>query len=327
MSIGDIRAKGGPVQHGGAIEIKTGMQLQDTPTGADGPVTMDRTLEAGYYDFEYVNSSDPNHTVTLTVTGDTVIHCQYRFAAHIVAAEGLAPCPVVEVYAGPPIIPVDDVDPVPFSFRMHPRIGPDHAIDVDLTCGGCSPGGGFVFDTAAFGSIDARHLDASAGFLNPFAQDLSCLSTADPTGGQIILLARRGDIAVRSLNVSGDGSVVPGNGGCVMMRGDNVSVYEGIAANGAGIGSQGGQVYIEVSDYITGEEGQLRCSGSSETPAISARGGGMAIPGVGVYMPGAGGDVTLIPLALTSEAIDVSGVPVGTINEWFPDLTGILDYE
>ena len=329
VQIGDVRTTGGPARDGGIVEIKTGMSAEDTGTGSDA-VTADRTLLAEHYDFEYVGASDSDQPVVLTVTQDVVIRCRYLFDACIRAAEGLTECPSVEVYAGLPIVPRDDVDPVPVLFGM-PYIGA-HFVDVDLTGsdvpdeGGIdnpflpgvttegghidSSGGTFVFHTTAFGPLGAGHLTASAGL------DLYSIDAPAANGGEIILLARKGDITVQSLDVSGGGGLLQGgDGGLIMMRGDNISVQDGVTATGAGMSGNGGQVYMEALNYSTGEAGRVYCSGGSDGSAINASGTAY------------GGDVTLIPNTLDPEEIAVWGTITGTVNVWFPpDLTE-LEYE
>ncbi|MFC1634640.1 hypothetical protein ACFL5Z_07330 [Planctomycetota bacterium] len=336
LLVNDMLATGGPGHPGGTIEVKTGMYL-DTGTGAHGAVTADRILAAGEYHFEYIN--DPNDyeiDLTLTVTGDVVILCKYLFAANIQAAEGLSVCPNIEIYTGPPVVPEDDDDPVALVFGLHDFLGAYHFVNVNLTGimepenpgpgippipipgqGGNhinAPGGICRFYTTAFGDITIGHLNASAGIADMFSYD-----APGAEGGDIVLLARQGDIEVNSIQaVGGGGLISDGNGGSSMMRGNNVSVYEGVTVNGAGMSGQGGKVYIEALNYVTEEAGRVDCSKGSNLVAINASGA----------MMGHGGDVTLIPNTLELHEIDVGPeMNRGTVNEWFPDITGILDYE
>ena len=338
LLVNEMLATGGPGHPGGAIEIKTGMFL-DTGTGADGAVTADRTLAAGEYHFEYID--DPNDyevDLTLTVTGDVVIFCKYLFAANIQAAEGLSVCPNVEIYVGPPVIPKDDVDPVPLVFGLHDFIGAYHFVNVNLT--GMiipepeypgpvfppipipgqgsnhinAPGGTCRFHTTAFGDITVGYLNASAGIADMFSYE-----APGAKGGQIVVLARQGDIEVNSIQASGGGGLAgKGDGGCIMMRGNNVSFYQVVSASGAGMNGWGGKVYIEALNYVTGEAGRLDLSTGGNPIAIDASGA----------MMGRGGDVTLIPDPLKPEVINIGPeTNPGTVNEWFPDITGILDYK
>ncbi|MBN2132391.1 MAG: hypothetical protein JW741_23015 [Sedimentisphaerales bacterium] len=345
--VSDVQATGGSSQPGGAIEIKTGTYV-DTGIGAEA-VTTDRTLPAGTYHFEYVHSPEDQNQVTLTVTGDVVIYCQYLFAAKVRAAEDLAEAPDVVVYAGPPVVPEDDADPVPLYFSQHSYMGPYHYANVNLTgrrtlpedgTGSVvipwpvlpgeydhinSPGGIFLFHTTAFGSIEARHLDASAGPPDP--QDIVSLYGPAAAGGEVILLAQQGDITVNSVHADGGGGMLEGgHGGRVMMRGDNIFISDGVSSSAAGMNGDGGQIYIEALNYSSGEEGQVGCA-DRDGPVIYAHGTGQIAFGGIVVLPGRGGDVTVIPNTLGLGAISVQGAPVGTIDEWLPDDLAELQYE
>ncbi len=336
LLVNEMLATGGPAHPGGTIEVKTGMFL-DTGTGIHGAVTADRTLATGEYHFEYVDDSNAREIdLTLTITGDVVIFCKYLFAANIRAAEGLSVCPKIEIHAGPPIIPQDDMDPVALVFDLNDSLGAYHFVKVNLT--GImepedhdpgtppvpipnqgnphinAPGGTCRFYTTAFGDITVGHLNASAGIADMFSYD-----APGAEGGEIVVLARQGDIEVNSLQaVGGGGLISDGNGGRVMMRGNNVSIYEGVSVNGAGMTGRGGKVYIEASNYLTGEAGRIDCTKGGNLVAMNASGA----------MMGCGGDVTLIPNTLELDEINVGPeMNPGTINVWFPDITGILDYK
>ncbi len=344
--ITDIQATGGPSQAGGKIDIRTGMRV-DVGSGTEA-VTSDRTLSEGTYYFQYVDSLDRDEEVTLTVSGDVVIHCQYLFAANIEAAEGLSKMPDVVVYAGPPFVIEDNADPVALYLGQHPYLGPFHYANVNLT--GAPPanpddmdpgdipvpgfpgqdnridsaGGSFTFHTTTFGSIDASRLDASAG--GPDASDIMSMYGPAADGGEVVLLAQQGDIEVTSLHAdAGGGMTENGHGGRVVMRGDNVFIYAGVSAIGAGMEGSGGQIYIEASDYHTGEAGAIYCADGLE-PAIDAHGNGQTVYGIAISQ-GAGGDVTVVPDAVDPQAINVQGVPEGTLNEWIPDDLEELQYD
>jgi len=125
---------------------------------------------------------------------------------------------------------------------------------------------------------------------------------------------------------AGGGMLEGGHGGRVMMRGDNIFIYDGVSASAAGMNGDGGQIYIEALNYSSGEEGRVECA-DGDVPVIYAPGTGQIGFGGIVVLPGRGGDVTVIPNTLGPDVINVQGAPVGTIDEWFPDDLAELQYE
>lgn len=342
------------------IEIKTGVSL-DVGDGSDGAITSSAAiLEPGTYELTCVCSrTDDEADPMLFVKGDTVIRCQHLFAAGIFAHASCRQAPKVTVYAGTPMPPVvSAMDPAWFRWslahcdnhRVNSNMGvtqetflamaagdivvgrpgslrhvdPGEVDGIMDEIGGALSSGPWLraltFNTTAYGRIDG-------GTVSTWKWDTTSL----PGGGEaqsdarVVMMAGQGDLRIQSIGVSG------ACGGAIYCLADNIVIQGSLRADGGqqldGSGGDGGRIYCEARNYydpnVLATISVLPCA-HPDVPISACGGSGTPAGNAGL--------VTIVPPdAVSPECISVltgTGMPAShAVNEWQPDLTGLLEYE